>query len=104
MKVKFKVGNVSIELTAIEDGYDELEANEPKGLSPRTTFGEKLKRLRLSRGKTQLETAQDMADKGYSFTQVRLSQLEHSANLPKRKVVFDLANYYGVKPEFFEGE
>ncbi len=66
-------------------------------------FGERLKRLRNRTGKTQAEVAAEISEHfpKNKISQTGLSSLENRATAPREDVLSILAEYYGVRTNYF---
>lgn len=71
------------------------------------TFGEKLRELRKSSGKSQTEMADEIAARfpdRIRISQTTLSSLEQRTETPRVEIIEILAEYFRINPSYFAGQ
>ena len=67
-------------------------------------FGEKFKKLRIEKGLTQQELADDFNKiYGYTFSKSSISQYEKGKRIPETKALKDFASYFNVSIDYLLG-
>lgn len=66
-----------------------------------STFGDRFKKLRLSRSLTQEQLAEDFNEKyGYSFTKATISQYENNKRTPEITAIMNFADYFKTSLDY----
>lgn len=65
------------------------------------TFGNRLKKLRIARGLTQDQLADEFNDKyGYALTKATISQYENNRRLPEITIIMNFKEYFNVSLDY----
>lgn len=68
------------------------------------TFGDRFKQLRLEKGLTQQDLAEDFNKiYGYTFSKPSISQYENGKRSPENKPLRDFATYFNVSVDYLLG-
>lgn len=60
-----------------------------------STFGDRFKKLRLSRNLTQEQLAEELNERyNYSFTKATISQYENNKRMPEMSAIMNIADYF----------
>lgn len=66
-----------------------------------STFGDRFKKLRLSRNLTQEQLAEELNERyNYSFTKATISQYENNKRMPEMSAIMNIADYFKTSLDY----
>lgn len=66
-----------------------------------STFGDRFKKLRLSRNLTQEQLAEELNEKyNYSFTKATISQYENNKRMPEMSAIMNIVGYFKTSLDY----